>query len=557
MNFVQRFIEAISPTARLQAAARPRLDGPLPLPPGVRDLGIVDARYDQWVNSSTGMGTSTRDKFQAGYFSTFDALDFGEIESLYYGEDMCERIVDELPNEAQRRGFKLEGPQAEVGEKALRALRFKVKLRDAHGFARLWGGAGLVLGLDDGQMSDKPVDVQRCRGVKFINVVDRRYIQPVGYYEDPALADFGEPETYRVTPAFGVTSMPGGGLIHESRIIRFLGTRIDHIARKRLDGWSYSTLQRPYDILRLFAHAFQATGQLLADAGQGVFMVKGLITQMSGPNRNAILQRFASLDQQRWAGRMLLTDMDGEKFAREPVQVAGIADLLNHIEMRLAAAARMPVTKLMGRAPAGLDATGDSDTRNWYEQVKAVQVDALEPAIARFLDLATQGAWSADEANVVQWNSLEDPNDKEEAEVEQLEASTWKLYVDMGAISGEEVALVQFAGKPIEEVIDEDALFAIVEANYEAAENPPAPLPGTALPGQIPPPKSPPIPGQAPLAPAAPPAPKADAAPTFAQRNASFLADIRDLRDNGLQINQGTVDQLAKQHGVPSQRLKD
>lgn len=480
MGLFSRLVDAVSPTARLRSA--------------IRD--------DGWQNLTTGMGDPSRDKMTQASYAPLVPLDYGTLESLYYGEDMCERIVDALPEECFRRGWKIEGPHAELGGKEFKRLGLVSKLRAVHGWSRLWGGAALIFGVDDGQTQDKPLDVTRVRDVKFINLVDRRYLLPLSYYEAPLSPNFGQPATYTVTPAFGTGATSGGmsGVtIHETRLIRFQGTVIDDITTRRLGGWSYSALQRPFDVLKLFASAFQAAGQLMNDAGQAVFSVTGLIQQLTGPNAAAIRQRFATLDQQRWAGRMLLTDKDKEEFRREPVQVAGVADMLEHIEMRLAAAARMPVTKLMGRSPAGMDATGDNDTREWYASVKAEQSNKLEPAIVRALDIVTAGKWTTDEKNSIEWVAMEEPNDKETAEVEKLEAETFKIYFDMGSLSGEQVALVKFANKPMSEVIDEEALEAIVDSDYEAAKNPPPPPTVVALPGvkgappQLPPPKSPPV----------------------------------------------------------------
>ncbi len=472
---------------------------------GVADLGVFEERADSWQNLTTGMGDPNRDKLMGGYFMPLVNLDFGQIESMYYGDDMCERIVDALPDDAFRRGFELEGSLAEEMNKQIKTLDAETKLRDAFAWGRLWGGCALVLGIDDGQVQTQPLDVERVRGVKFINVVDRRYVNPLRYYEGALSPKFGEPETYSVTPAFGRAAM--GVEIHETRLIRFYGTKIDAITTRRLAGWSYSVLQRPYDVLRLFSTAFQSAGQLASDAGQGVFSIANLMGQLGSSQKNAILQRLQMMDMQRSSGRSILVDKDKEEFKRHAVQVAGVDKLLEHFEMRLAAAARMPVTMLMGRAPAGMDATGEGDAKQWHAQVKAAQTKTVEPALVRLLDILSAGKWSHDDANKINWLAQEDPNDKEEAEVEKLEAETFKIYSDMGALSGEQITLIKFAGKAVGEVIDEEALEAIIEADYELAKNPPPPV--AVAPGMKPPagaapngtprgPQPPPGAGQAP-----------------------------------------------------------
>jgi phage-related protein (TIGR01555 family) len=450
---------------------------------GVKDHGIV--KEDAWQNLLTGMGDPSRDKIMSGQFLPIQSLDYGEIESLYYGDDVAHRIVDALPDECFRRSFTLEGPDSEAMTGQLKNLDAEVRLHDALGWGRLWGGTALVLGIDDGAIDQtQPLNIEAVKGVKFINVVDRRYINPIDYYEEALSPQFGQPKSYQVTPAFGGNSK--GVIIHESRLIRFWGTKVDQITTRRLAGWSYSILQRPYEVIRTFAGVFGAAAQLMHDAGQGVFKVSRLIQQLAGPKRNAILQRFTQLDMQRSSGRILLVDKEGEDFDRKPTPLAGVPDMIDRFILRLASAAEMPVTLLMGQSPAGMDATGESDMRQWYDRVKAVQVKQIEPALVKLLQILTAGKWSQNKDNKVIWAGLEEPNDKEDAETEYIEAQTWKLYSDMGAVSGEQIALIKFCDKPIEEVLDEDALAKVVEADAELMKDPPPPpppmLPGAPMP---------------------------------------------------------------------------
>ena len=433
-----------------------------------------NARADAWQNLATGMGDPNLDKLLQGNFLPVAELQYGELESLYYGDDMAERIVDALPDEAFRRGFTLEGPLAEEAGQAFAELNGEGAVRDAYGWGRLWGGYSLVPGIDDGQTADQPLKLDNVRGVKWMNGVDRRYTIPNSYYSNPLLPKFGQPETYSISPPFGETK--GSVIVHESRLINFYGTKIDAVTTRRLAGWSYSVLQRPYDVLRIFATAFQSAGQLMTDAGQGVFEISQLMMQLSGSQKNEVLQRLTMLDMQRSSGRMLITDKDNENFHREPVAINGVADLLEHFEMRLAAAARMPVTMLMGRSPAGENATGESDTKLWSNSVKAAQAKDIEPKLVRLLDILTAGRWSADKTNKVVWAAMEEPNDKEDAEVALLKAQAWKIYsVDIGAISGEGVAMVEFLDKPIGDVLDEETLQAVIDDDNELAKNPPPP----------------------------------------------------------------------------------
>jgi hypothetical protein len=249
----------------------------------------------------------------------------------------------------------------------------------------------------------------------------------------------------------------------------------------------------------------------------------------------------AAVDMARSSGRSIVLDKDGEDFHREPVQVTGMDALLDRFQQRLAAAAEMPVTLLMGRSPAGLNATGESDLAQWNMSVQASQRKVARPAIARMLEILTAGKFDGE----ICFAPLEDVDEKKAADTEKVKADTWKVYVDMGALHAEQVAMAEFADEPIE--IDIAAMKKAIAAEQEMALNPPPPMP----------PVMPPAP--APAAPPAPsPAPKQDASPmpTFAQRQASFLGDLKDMREAGLHVDQDVVDELAEKYGVTAPRLK-
>jgi hypothetical protein len=81
----------------------------------------------------------------------------------------------------------------------------------------------------------------------------------------------------------------------------------------------------------------------------------------------------AALHQARSVLGAYLIDADGETFERKATPIEGLSDLLEQFALRLAAAIEVPVSLLMGQAPAGLNATGDTDVRWLYSRVKSRQ----------------------------------------------------------------------------------------------------------------------------------------------------------------------------------------
>ena len=501
-------------------------------------VAITESRADSWVNSYTGMGT-TRDKVGGSYFLATQIILSGELEALFYGDDIAAKIVGKLPSEMFRRGYDVDGDQAYAVKDAIKDLDLNRKIRLAITWARLYGGAAVVLGIDDGQELDQPLgeDLSCVRGVKFANVIDRRYLIPIQYYTDPSQPHFGEPEIYELVVPVGFSI---AARIHASRILRFDGTEVDVVNRQRNGGWSYSVLQRVYDTVQKFANAFGAASQLATDAGQAVFTIKGWSSAV-GAAAAAAAARMTMVDQQRSSGRAVVLDADKETFSREGVQLSGLPDLLDRFMIRTAAAAEMPVTILFGQSPAGMNATGESDLTQWYDHVAASQADTVLPALERVAMLVTAGKWAGE----FKFHPLREPDDKGRADTEKTQAETWQIYINAGVVLPEEVKLAEFADIPVD--VDVEALQAIIEAEQELAANPPPPPPpGAIMPGvpgnQLPAPAEQAVP-------AAAPAPRGD---SFRESNEAFLADLKDYRAIGLRLDQETIEVLAEKHGIPT-----
>jgi len=61
--------------------------------------------------------------------------------------------------------------------------------------------------------------------------------------------------------------------------------------------------------------------------------------------------------------------------------------------LNVSGAAEIPVTKLFGRSPAGMNATGESDMRNYCEMISGLQERMLRPALERLLPVMVISCW--------------------------------------------------------------------------------------------------------------------------------------------------------------------
>jgi phage-related protein (TIGR01555 family) len=412
-----------------------------------RTLGLVGSalRSDSWENFWTGFGTR-RDKTQGGAFNPNARLTDVELTHLYHHDDIAGRIVDLVPREMLRQGFGItcKDPEAaQVVAAKIKTLDTVNHVKRAAIWGRLFGGALVMLGADDGQDARLPLDESRIRSFTFLQVYDRRRAQPDTWYEAATDRKFGQPQVYRLT------NYRTGGVsyVHESRLIRFGGAITGDYEQWQNVGWDYSVLQKPYEAIRAFQSVYRAAEIMMADASQGVFKMRGLLSMIAAGKLKDLQTRALFLDECRSVARAVFLDAEGgESFDKVQTTFAGVAEMLDREANRLAAATEIPVTKLMGQAPAGLNATGANDVRGWYDTVQADRKTELEPRLERIVRLVSIAERVGDRQFGVSFLPLWQETPKERADRLKVEADTAKVWIDGEVLSPEEVAIAQFSG---------------------------------------------------------------------------------------------------------------
>jgi hypothetical protein len=492
-------------------------------------------RSDGWSNIYTALGSVSRDKRLGARFAS-DQLDEQTCEDLWLGDDICARIIETAPEAELREGFDVIVSDADPAEppdapdrtdafgpptlappipkptprpisdpteddtasdmaEALMArlddLDVTSTVMKARQYARAYGGSALLLGADDGQTFDKPLDERRIKSLPWLKVLRPRECWPSRYYRTITSPKFGEVSHYRVS-----RETVGGGTsqqleVHESRIIPFYGVVVSTRQRAARRGWGDSVLVRVLEKVSDFQSSFQAAGILVQDFAQAVFKMAGLAELLMSGDDDVVLARARTIDMSRSVARALIIDKD-EDFERKATPLSGLPELLDRLTNRLAAAARMPVTLLMGTSPAGLNATGAADIRWYYDAVAGDRERTLRPKLnrlVRLIMLAKDGP--TDGVEPCQWRVRFKPlwqmTDAENAELRNKQAQTDQIYINAGVVLPEEIAVSRFGGDEwsMETQLDDEAREVAMEAAQQSADQMAEQM-GTPKPGDAP-----------------------------------------------------------------------
>ncbi len=528
--------------ARKAAAARRKDSADPPRAPAAPKAVPGLTKLDGWENVLTGLGTA-RDKRTGGAVS-YKRLSYVECEDLWRGDDMAAKVVEEPAREMTRRWLDVqienEGEDdvsetkadAELVEKDLKRLKAQGRVREAIMRQRAYGGAVLLVGADDGVADiSKPLREATLKRIRFLTVFDAWEVYPRNYYQDAEEEGYGEPETYWIYPQ----GLPGGlytgakptkattTIVHESRLLRFEGIRVSRRQARENRGWGDSVFVRMQEVLQDFGMSWGGAAHLLQDFSQAVFKMRGLFEALAAGNEALVQQRLAVMDECRSMLRAVLLDAgDGtgptEEFERKATPVTGLADLLDRFCNRLAAAADMPVTRLMGQSPAGLNATGAQDENWWFDRIAGLQDEVMREPLERLIHLLfvskegpTDGAepenWS------LVWRPLKQLSPMDEATRRKTIVEMAKAAIESQMVMPEEAGVSIFGGDEFSADIQIDKELRATMAENTAAEleNQATALesPNPGEPGGPPKPPPPaPAPGVAPGTPVVPPGAK-------------------------------------------------
>lgn len=429
-------------------------------------------REDGWTNLLTGMGTRV-DRTQLTRMGAVQPLDRAQLAAIYRCDGIGRKIVDLVPQEGTREWIDVEGdPSGELAY-ALDEIHAKQRCRDLWRWARLYGGAVMVMGIDDGGTFEMPLNEASIRRVVFLRVYDRHQVSwtDQDLDPDPESESYGEPQIYTVQPYSGGAPYR----VHRSRLIVMQGAAIPERDRIRNNGWGDSVLLPVYEALRNMGTGYNAAANILGDFVQTVLSVTNLSDLIASGREDLIRKRLHLIDLSRSVLNTILLDAE-EQYSKQASSVAGLGDVLDRLGALISGITGIPQTKLFGRSPAGLNATGESDVRNWYDEVKDEQEDKLLPVLNRLKDLivaSREGPWRGREPAeglTICFRPLWQMTQEQEAAYRLNVAQADKIYLETGVLDPSEVALSRFGGDTYSAETQIDVASRQMEAPLSSSE---------------------------------------------------------------------------------------
>ena len=103
------------------------------------------------------------------------------------------------------------------------------------------------------------------------------------------------------------------------------------------------------------------------------------------------------------------------------------------------AIAEVPITKMMGQAAAGLNATGEGDEANYHELLESLQEHDAVPLMERHYELLIRSEFAGKFDVTVRFTELDAMTTMEQAQVNKIVADTDAVLAQTGAIDGQDI----------------------------------------------------------------------------------------------------------------------
>ena len=438
-------------------------------------------QMDTLFNMVTGMGTE-RDKNTATAYA-FTPTNKGQLDAAYRSDWISRKVIDIPAYDATREWRTWQAETTDITDltNLEKALNVQKKTQMALQRSRLYGGAALIMGVNDGNAPDEPLDPEKVGKdtFKWLHCVSRYELTAGPIDWNIASPYFGTPAYYQrqlqISSATAASKeqqaeaeaeakrfSSGGSLkIHPSRIVRFIGLECPEM--NMADGWGDSVLQLCQDAIIQLGTVASSLAALVQEAKIDIVKIPELSERMSNKDyEKRLTDRFALSAMLKSIYSIMLLDKE-EEWERVEQQFTGMPEVMQSFMLMVCGAADIPATRFMGQSPKGMNATGDSDTRNYYDKVSTDQETTVAPALDTLDVLLQRSALgSTPDGLYYEWNPLWQMDDVQKTAIEVQRSTVVQADVTMGLIDpmvlqkARENQLIESGFYPgLEQIIDE------------------------------------------------------------------------------------------------------
>lgn len=409
---------------------------------------------DEFVNPLARSGAGMPNLLEATeYPLTRFTQNWQVLNSLYRSHWVVQKIINTIPQDMMKNGYDFQSDinpdQIQKISKIIRQTRLHSKILNGLYWGRLYGGAAGIIMIDgEADRMDEPLDLDRVMpgAFKGLLIMDRwSGIMPsADLITDITDPDFGMPEYYEVTLPEG----QGVIRLHNSRVCRFTGREMPYLEKLAENYWGTSEMEHVFSELKKRDNVSWNIALLTFMANIRVMKIDGmeqLLAYGGDKSQQALYNTLEGLNIMLNNNGIQILGKD-DSYESHQYTFSGLGEVYDRFMMDVSGACGIPVTKLFGRSPAGMNSTGDADMDNYYDTIEQSQESQLRPVLDKLLPIVCMSALGAvpDDLDYI-FNPVRRPsNDEKQSLGSQQTAAVVQAYT-AGLVS-EKTALRELQG---------------------------------------------------------------------------------------------------------------
>jgi uncharacterized protein len=300
-----------------------------------------------------------------------------------------------------------------------------------------FGRAQIYLNIDDAdeRVRQLPLELSpqsiKKGSLKSIQCIEPYWSTPYSWNASyPERADFYKPTSWYIM----------GRKTHSTRLLTFIGREVPDLLKPAYNfgGMSLTQLMQPY--VNAWLRTRNAVNDLINN-----FSIPVLATDLAatleegGEPGSGLLARLQQFTLTRNNQSVAAINKDTEELAFAEATLASLDKLQAQSQEHMSAPAHVPLIKLFGVVPTGLNATGEGEIQVWYDWINASQVNLFEPNLSALLKVIQLDLFgSIDDDLVIHWITLDEPTQKELSEIRKSDADMDAGNINAGIITPDE-----------------------------------------------------------------------------------------------------------------------
>lgn len=417
---------------------------------------------DAFSNPLFRLGYGSQSPLEATEYPLTRMTDnYALLNSLYRDNWVVQNVVGLMVDDMLREWYKLRGTISPEYQDELarveRVTQIRARLNEGLRWGRLYGGAaGLILIRGQEGMLDQPLDLESIMPGAFagLMILDRwvGVVPEMGLVQDIGDPDFGLPDYYTVNNAEGKMI----ARVHHSRIVRFTGRDLPYLEKIAELYWGESEVEALYKDVVAHDNVSANMASLTFQANintQEVQNLEQLFSLGSTEQQRRFWNTMQAMSVVRSNFGIQLINK-GDAVHNTQYTFTGLQEVYESMCLNLCGASHYPMTKLFGRSPAGMNATGESDLQNYYDYVDTLRESKLRPVLEKLLPVMAMSTWGAvPDSMEISFPPLWTPTAKEVAEIAKAKAETIVSVFQAGLLGADT------AQKELKNMADETGMF--------------------------------------------------------------------------------------------------